>query len=161
MTNFNFVFKFGNLCFKGNFRSEKTHQIKLETVDDITDESVDENSDESEIDEKFSVEILTEKEKQKKSAKVFSAKKCRKKRKSPNFQVAENVVDVDEKRRKFVAQDSGPPFDCINCDASYDNYSTYRSVERRVAFFSLFCFQINYCIIHFECFYLLITSRSL
>ena len=136
-----------NFFFQSNFCSEKSGQVKLETADDdMNDDETndDEKSDESEIDENFSVDIL--KEKQKKNSKLLSAKKCRKKRKN-----GENVVDdfdvdddVEEKRQKLQPDSAGPPFECLNCDASHDTFSTHRSVIARNPFL-LFCrFSIKY-----------------
>ena len=115
-------------------------------------ETVDQNSfDEN---DKSDENILVENEEQEydktpfdkkqKTIEVFSAKVTRSKRKSAKKfdpekiileDFGENFDEIEDeevtkkgriKRRKLVAQDSGPPFDCDICGSTFDAYTAYR-----------------------------------
>ena len=99
-----------------NFRTDKLLQIKLETFDE---------DDMSADNEKEGLNKVREKPRR--------TKRSRRKIKEELVEFDEDdfdedSVDVKKKRRRFLPQNSGPPFDCRSCKTSFDIYSTYRYI---------------------------------
>ena len=135
------------IIFQPNFGTDKEMlEIKIENLDELSEDDDDLLVDQNSFDQNSKSDENEEQEfdKKRKTNEFVSAKVTRSKRKSAknfdpqkiiledfgeNFDEIEGEEVTEEgpiKRRKLVPQDSGPPFDCDTCAATFDAYTTYR-----------------------------------